>query len=224
MRPAGIGRQAWRDLVFLHWPYPPEAIRPLVPAPLQLDAREGTAWVGIVAFRIEGLRYRRLPFRLGFLETNVRTYVTLSGEPAIWFFALDAASPLAVMGARAAYRLPYHRARMWMKSEGKLAEYGHDRIGEEARFRVGVQMGAPLGPATPGTLEHFLVERYRFHVVRRGRVWTTEVRHRPYPLRAAAIESLEETLLAASRIPPPRGSPLVHASEGVDVEILATRR
>jgi hypothetical protein len=43
-------------------------------------------------------------------------------------------------------------------------------------------------------------------------------------LRAAAIESLEETLLTASRIPPPRGSPLVHASEGVEVEILATRR
>jgi hypothetical protein len=195
-----------------------------VPPPLELDVREGTAWVGIVAFRIEALRYRRFPFSLGFLETNVRTYITFGGEPAICFFSLDAASSLAVAGAHAFYGLPYHRARMWARSEGSVMEYGHDRIRREARFRVRVHVGASLGPGMPGTLEHFLVERYRFHVVRRGRVWTTEVRHRPYPLRAAAIESLEETLLTASRIPPPRGSPLVHASEGVEVEILATRR
>ena len=36
-------------------------------------------------------------------------------KPGIWFFSLDAASPLAVAAARLTYRLPYRNAHMRMR-------------------------------------------------------------------------------------------------------------
>ncbi len=38
--------QRWSGLVFLHWRLEPAAVRPLVPADLQLDLFDGAAWVG----------------------------------------------------------------------------------------------------------------------------------------------------------------------------------
>ena len=77
--------------------------------------------------------------------------------------------------------------------------------------------------AAPGTRDHFLVERYQLYVMRRGRLHRGRVRHAPYPLRAASIESLSESLLAAAGLPAPEGPPLCHHSPGVDVEILGLR-
>jgi len=71
------------------------------------------AWIGIVPFRLSGLRARGLPplpFVSSFLELNTRTYVTAGGKPGIWFFSLDASSELAVEAARLGYKLPYFRA------------------------------------------------------------------------------------------------------------------
>ena len=218
-----VGRQSWRDLVFLHWKLPPEVVRPAVPLPFDLEMPDGSAWVGIVAFFVRGLRPRFAPFGLSFLETNLRTYVTWNGRPAIWFLTLDAASRLAVAGARVGYGLPYRHARMRASRDGDALEYGHVR-GDGAEFQVRCRVGAALGPAATGTLEHFLVERYRFYVLRAGRVLETEVRHAPYLLHAATVDAVEESLFSPAGLPPARGAPLAHFSPGVDVELLATRR
>lgn len=215
-----VGYQSWRDLVFLHWDLPPELVRPVVPPPLDVQLRDGRAWVGIVAFRIARLRPRPLPLELRFLETNLRTYVTYNGEPAILFLALDAASRLAVAGARLGYGLPYHHARM----SAEPGRYAHERDAGGAHLDVGYTVGEAMGNAEPGSLEEFLVERYRFFTVRGGRVLATEVRHPPYPLHRAGVTGVEESLFAAAGLPPAAGTPVAHFSPGVDVELLATRR
>ena len=58
-----------------------------------------------------------------FEELNVRTYVNLDGRPGVWFFSLDAASMLAVIGARLGIRLPYFRASMEMTSREGVIRY-----------------------------------------------------------------------------------------------------
>src|SRR5947207_5168170 len=54
-------RQAWRDLLFAHWPVPAEALRPLVPPALEVETFDGTAWIGVVPFRMTGVMRRPLP-------------------------------------------------------------------------------------------------------------------------------------------------------------------
>src|SRR5215470_10299103 len=109
-------RQNWRELLFLHWEIRPDRVRRLVPPQLDLDLFEGTAYVGLVPFTMTGVRPVGLlpvPRLSRFHETNVRTYVHRAGrDPGVWFFSLDAANRLAVLGARIGFHLPYYHARM----------------------------------------------------------------------------------------------------------------
>src|SRR4051812_24259993 len=90
--------QKWRSLLFLHWALPPEAVRPLLPAGLDLDVYQGSAYVGLVPFTMRGVRpvgLPAVPWLSNFHETNVRTYVHAGGrDPGVWFFSLDAANPV----------------------------------------------------------------------------------------------------------------------------------
>src|SRR5262245_33958691 len=98
-----VGQQRWRDLLFLHRPVPPEALRPRVPPGLIIDTYAGEAWVTLIPFAILGSRTAGTPHALAmdFLEVNLRTYVRgPDGEPGIYFFSLEASSWLAVAGAR----------------------------------------------------------------------------------------------------------------------------
>src|SRR5919205_1628427 len=85
--------QTWENLLFAHWRVPEPELRRLVPPALELDVRDGSAWLGMTPFRVSGLRLRGMlpvPRLSTFLELNVRTYVTAEDKPGIWFFSLDA--------------------------------------------------------------------------------------------------------------------------------------
>jgi uncharacterized protein len=223
-----IGLQRWRRLLFLHWAVPAERLRPLVPAPLALDTFEGTAYVGLIPFVMTDVRPLRflppIPTAAAFLECNLRTYVTLDGEPGVWFFSLDASSTLAVLGARAGFGLPYFRARMSLDGDEADARYRSRRFWPPptpANLQVRYTAGAAIGPAAPGTLEHFQVERYLLYARHLGRLVRGRVRHPPYPLRRATVHELREDLVAAAGIRRhPARTPDLY-SDGVDVEIFA---
>lgn len=222
------GYQDWRDLLFLHWTVPVAALRPLVPEPLTIDTFDGVAYVGLVPFWVTGARPPLTPRALGlrFLETNVRTYVHLDGrDPGVFFFSLDASSWAAVLGARAGFGLPYFPARMRMRREGPLVEYRSRRlVGGSARSLAAFEPGAYLGPSRPGTLKHFLVERYLLYVERVGRLWVGQVHHAPYPVQLATLRRLGDELIGAAGLPEPtEPPPLVHYASGVDVEIFPLR-
>src|SRR5438045_1183697 len=95
--------QTWESLVFVHWRIASDELRPFVPGELEIEEFDGSAWVGIVPFRITGLRARGLlpiPGVSGFNELNVRTCVRAAdGKPGVWFFSLDATRRLAVRAA-----------------------------------------------------------------------------------------------------------------------------
>ncbi len=216
------GTQSWRELLFVHWTVPEEALRRVVPAPLALDAWEGRCLVGAVPFKMRRIRTAWMPRATGldFLETNLRTYVTYRDRPGVYFFSLEASSWLAVQVARAVWRLPYFHAEMSASEEGGVHSYASarraDRRGLRARFRV----GEALGPSAPGTLEHFLLERYLLFSMRGETVLEGRVHHAPYPAHHAEVLSLEEDLLEAAGLPSPGRPPeLAHYSPGVDVRV-----
>ena len=68
--------QTWDDLLFAHWRTSADALRRHVPEGLEVQERDGTAWLGVTPFEITGLRPRGvlpLPFVSSFRELNVRT-------------------------------------------------------------------------------------------------------------------------------------------------------
>jgi uncharacterized protein YqjF (DUF2071 family) len=215
--------QTWDDLLFAHWAVPAAAVREHVPPELPVDTFDGAAWVGVTPFRLTGLRLRAVPpapFLSTFLELNARTYVTLGGKPGIWFFSLDAASRLAVAAARRAYRLPYFHARMSAEPDDEGLCYASERVsaGERpAEFAARYAATGEVSRAAPGSLEHFLTERYCLYAVEGGRVFRAEIHHRPWPLQSAVAE------LERNTMPPPgipiEGEPLLHYAGRQDVVI-----
>jgi uncharacterized protein YqjF (DUF2071 family) len=224
VRPAGSprGYQRWRSLLFLHWPVPPEQLRPLVPADLSLDLHGEMAYLGIVLFAMEGVRHRWWPERLSmqFLEANVRTYVYHEETPGIYFLSLDANSRLAVWGARAGWSLPYHHARMEMTTGQGETAFQIRRSRSDVLHHVRYRVGEMLEPSEPGTLEHFLLERYWLFVRHRNQLCKAQVHHCPYPARHAELLEFEDQLRASAGLYQLNGDPpLVHFVEGVDTEI-----
>jgi uncharacterized protein YqjF (DUF2071 family) len=219
-RPWTMG-QTWEDLLFAHWRVPLEAVRAHVPAELEVELRDGSAWLGITPFRLTGLRARGtlpLPRISSFLEVNVRTYVRAAdGKPGIWFFSLDASSRLAVEAARRAYKLPYFHARMSATRRGEWIDYECARI--EERGRVFSGRYRPVGAvfnAEPDSLEWFLTERYCLYTTdERGVVQRAEIHHEPWPLQPAEAE-IELTTISPIELD---GAPLCHFSRRQDAVI-----
>jgi hypothetical protein len=196
-----IVAQRWQDLLFAHWRVPPEALAARLPPGLVLQTFDGSAWLALVPFRMAGVRGRglpRLPGLSAFAELNLRTYVERDGRPGVWFFSLDAAQPLAVRAARAAFHLPYMDADMTCRAEGEALRYRSSRThrGEPpARFEGSYGPDGAVFAARPGSLEHWLTERYCLYAADpANRLYRAEVHHRPWPLQPAWAEFQENTM------------------------------
>ncbi|MFN0074718.1 MAG: YqjF family protein [Chloroflexota bacterium] len=223
LRPV-VGRQSWRRLLFAHWAVDVDVLRKVVPPSLEIDTYDSRAYIGIVPFEMRAIRGARTPAALGlsFLETNLRTYVHVDGrDPGVYFFSLDASSRIAVAVARRQAGLPYHLARMALLQQGESINATLERATTPyPKLFMRYQVGVLQGPTAPGTLEHFLLERYLLHVERAGVLWTMQVHHQPYPVQRAAVLEVREDLCAAVGLPALTGPPLVtHYASGVDVEI-----
>lgn len=236
-----IGFQRWTNLSFLHWRVPPESLTPLLPEGLSVDTFDGSAWVGLIPFCMSRVRpwwFCPVPGLSWFHETNVRTYVHHQGRnPGVWFFSLEASNSIAVQFARERWNLNYQRAAMSVRRARDEIAYHSRRlwpgaagVGCEATIAIGkplleIRGEFPPGQARPGTLEHFLAERYLLYTQdARGRLLRGQVHHRAYPLKEATVAAFRDSLIrdAGIRV----AGPPEHAlfSEGVDVSIFPLKR
>ncbi len=215
---------SWHDLLFMHWPVPADALRPLIPSALNLDTFDGNAWLGVVPFRMSGVRPRFLPAvpgLSGFPELNLRTYVSAGGRPGIWFFSLDAHNPVAVRLARATFHLPYFDARMSYRKEGEEVAYRSTRThrgAPQAEFAARYRPAGGPFESLPGTIENFLTERYCLYAADgRGNVRRGDIHHRLWPLRPAEVEVETLRMTGQIGVALPDTPPLLHFSERLDV-------
>ncbi len=223
-----VGVQRWRELLFLHWPMPPGALRPLVPPALELDLFEGAAWVTLIPFEIVESRPRGVPGALAdrFLEVNLRTYVRgPGGEPGIYFWSLEASSLLAVVGARLVYGLPYFPARMSMRRAGMRVEYiSRRRLGGSAELRLSWTVAEAIGTARPARSITSWSSAMRS--TRPGCAASTGhgCATRPIPCIARRSITCRRRFCQAAGIAAPTEPPLIHFSPGVDVDIFPLER
>lgn len=215
----------WHDLLFMHWPLEPRAVEAALPPGIKPDLYEGRAWVGVVPFWMSGVRHRLhppLPGLSRFPELNLRTYVVSQGRPGVYFFSLDAASRLTVWGARRFFHLNYFLARMRARrSTDGWVEYRSARregAGPAARFAGRYRDVGAEFVARPGSLEHFLTERYCLYAAdARALWWRCEIHHGPWRLRPAEAEVGQNTMAGASGIRLPATPPLLHFAARQDM-------
>lgn len=198
--------QSWTDLAFLHWRIGPDRIAPLLPPGTVPDLHDGTSWVGLICFRMVGAGLGGapgMPWLGSFAETNIRLYsVDRAGRRGVVFCSLDSARLPIVLGARVAFGLPYMWARMRLRRTGPTLDYQTARRWPGPRgvgCRVVIQPGGPLG--RPDALADFLTARWGLHTRWAGRTLYIPNYHPPWPLQAATLRQLEDTLVAAAGLP-----------------------
>jgi uncharacterized protein YqjF (DUF2071 family) len=208
--------QRWHDLLFAHWRCPLSALRPLVPAALEIETYDDSAWIGVIPFYMSGVRMRAappVPTAHAFEELNVRTYVTLDGRPGVWFFSLDCASMLAVIGARLGISLPYFRASMTMARGGETIAYNSRRwpiAGPPARFSATYGGSGASSEPAPGSIDHFLTERYCLYSADKERIWRADIFHPRWSFQAAAATIAHNSMIAAAGVSVFDEAPLLH--------------
>jgi hypothetical protein len=224
-------RMRWLDLLLAHWPVDPDVLAARLPAGLELDLRDGHAWLGVVPFTMADVAPRGWPpfgrFSV-FPEINVRTYVRHDGLPGIHFLSLDAASRPTVEGARRVFHLPYFHARMSSQAGDGVVAYRSrrtDRRGRDAAFEARYRPTGPVESAADGSLEAWLTDRKRlFSVDGRGRLWRTEIDHPAWPLQPAEADITVDTMAAAAGVLVPVAAPHLRFAARLDVRGWAPTR
>jgi uncharacterized protein YqjF (DUF2071 family) len=222
-RPWAI-RQDWVQLSFLHWSLEPETLSSLLPSGLNLDTFEGKAYLGLVPFVMDNVRPRYLPCVPGFSrfpEFNIRTYVHYDGIPGVLFFSLDAANRIAVWLGRRGFNMPYFFAKMSVETQGEKTRYASTRRhcpdGERA-FVGTVTTSGERYFAQPGSLEHWLTERYCFYGEHpKGGFVRCDVAHAPWPLQKGVAEIENNSLIESFGVQTAKNPEWVHTSTGVQV-------
>lgn len=239
-RPLPTGRwamtQRWNDLLFAHWPVPASSLAKLVPAELQVDTFQGSAWLGVMPFWMDRIKFRGappIPWTQSFPGLNLRTYVRdlRTGTPGVCMLSLETNDLLAVGVGRAIYRLPYHWAEMRLEQrrEREFSFYSRRRFASEpvlfrARYR-GLGPTRRLAEIRSGTLESFLMERHcLFLRDRAGQAIRANLHHVSWPLEEAEAEIEENDLAAALGIILPDVKPVLHYSRRLAIYIWPMER
>ncbi len=202
--------QWWQDLAFVHWRVEPAAVARLLPAGTRPDVFDGSAWVGLIPFRMVDAAVGSgppVPWLGTFLETNVRLYsADDAGRHGVVFRSLDCSRLAASAAARAVFGTPYHWARMRLdrsagSGPGAVLDYATSRRGRPrgAGGRLRLRVGEPL--AEPDDLAVFLTARFGLHTRVAGRTWWVPNTHGPWPLHDAAPVHLVDTLVPAAGLP-----------------------
>jgi uncharacterized protein YqjF (DUF2071 family) len=207
-----LSLQRWEHVAFVHWRFPAATLRPLVPAGLEVQEIDGSAWIGFVPFRLARLRAPGLPSLPGwstFAELNLRTYVSDGEHDGVLFLRVLCARRLVTAAFRVGLGLPYVHAHGRVETSDGATSY-------EAK---GTRAHVVVGPREePDALVTSLTGRWSAFTPHLGRLWRVPVEHQPWPLHRARLDRLTIGMLTDVGLPPP-DLPLVHWSPGVDARL-----
>ena len=211
----------WLDLLFAHWPLEPAVLRPLIPAGLELDTFDGSAWLGVVPFRMTHVRPFALPLpgeAFAFAETNVRTYATApDGTRGIWFLSLDGAQLAGATAARVAFGVPYHHAGVTSRIDGDWIVHA-SRCTQAAPAELRIRY-RPIGPVRHARARWPRGVPHRPHGPVRGPPWPADgdagrARRLAAPGRRGRDRAQHDGLAVRDRAAPDPADPAVRPPPG----------
>lgn len=214
--------QAWTATTFLHWRIDPNDVRALIPPHLEVDVFDGSAWVGLVPFRMSmRLPYQpALPFLSRYPEINVRTYVhDDAGRRGLRFLSLDVPRSIAVVAARTALGLPYAWSRMSLTERDGTMEYRARRLAPNTGACSEVTVASSASSTADAALARFLTARFRMFAEGPLGPYVLHVEHEPWPLRHAVGVRVDDELVGLTGLTAGAVPDHVVVSEGVHVRV-----
>ncbi|NMD69298.1 DUF2071 domain-containing protein [Bacillus sp. DNRA2] len=218
-----IMRQTWSHLIFAHYPIPAELLRPYIPSSLIIDTYNGTAWLSIVAFQMEGIYFRGLrglSVTPKFPEINVRTYVQFNGKPGVYFLSLDVGDWASLIIASRWYHLPYQPAQVSFIKEKQSFKVRSSRRGtlkHPIEFYGAFEPLSDVYFPEKETLDHWATERYcLFSTDKRANLYCGEIHHIAWPIQKVKTEITKNSLFTPFQLQPSESEPIVHYAKGLD--------
>lgn len=214
-------KQTWRDLLYVHWPFPPESVERLFPAGTRPDTLDGHTYVGIVGLSMRSTQLGGVVGIGSIDELNVRLYsVDDADRQGVVFRTMDVSRPDVAAVGRLSLGLPYLWSEVRMV---RTSEHGREvrvrRRWPRLQAQVAVEIGEPL--THPSPLDVFLTARFWLHTrtLLRRTAWVP-ITHQAIPLHRAECRHADTSLLAAAGLPVPSGeSTGVLWSPGVEARI-----
>jgi uncharacterized protein YqjF (DUF2071 family) len=211
--------QSWEKLLFAHWPIDPNIIRSRIPAPLELDTFENQAWITIVPFQMNRIRFRFLPSIPGmcsFPELNLRTYVTHQGKSGVYFLNIDADHHFAVWVANKFAYLPYSYAKIDWEEQNQQIHFACHR-NNQLSFEIYYQPASSAKNAKDCSLDHWLMERYCLYAAHHKNLYRGEIHHQPWSIQQAKVKIIHACMLDVHQLTIKKASPLFHYSHQLQV-------
>lgn len=175
-------RARWTNLVLANFAVPDALLSRRLPAGLELDRYQGSAFVSIVAFSFLDTRVLGIPWPgcRNFPEWNLRLYVRHGQDRGVMFIREFVRQRLVAWIARAVYNEPYVVApldfQIYETPEQLSAEYRLHRGGRT--HTIGAVGYSPAVCPGEGTVEHFFKEHcWGFGVSRTGKALRYHVTH-----------------------------------------------
>lgn len=209
--------QDWENVLFLHWPVSKEELRKHVPAELELDLYNDTAWISLVLFTVGESRPRLMPPippACNFPELNVRTYVKHGKKPGIYFFSLDAGRDFVVSLTTLGDFLPYRKAKVdYIEEDGRFAFSSHRVEESEPAESFTIGFKPSLGKMVEKKeMDRFLTDRFTFWRKPKNTLYRMDITHPEWDLYPVEFQIEQNTMAPFIDFPQDENYPIAHYS------------
>ncbi|WP_299311945.1 DUF2071 domain-containing protein [uncultured Aquimarina sp.] len=179
--------QEWNSAFFLHWRVDYSELKKFVPKELEIDLFEGSAWVSLVAFSMEKIRPKYLPYFppiSNFNEINIRTYIKSGKKTGVYFLSIEGAKKISCKIAKKISDLPYRYSKM-KRTTNTYASFNKDyKDCFKIQFKIGKEHN------TKSRLDIWLTERYALFQDTNDSINEYEIHHPEWSLQEIEIKSL----------------------------------
>jgi len=180
--------QEWNNAIFLHWQVDLSELQKLVPKELEIDLFEGKPWVSVVAFTMEKIRPKNLPYFppiSNFDEINIRTYIKSGNKTGVYFLSIEGGKVISCKIAKGISELPYRYS--------KINRTANQYISKNSMFNDELNIEYTVGKeiSSKTSLDKWLTERYALFQDSEKSINEFEIHHLEWPVSNIDIHKLE---------------------------------
>ncbi|MBQ4801877.1 DUF2071 domain-containing protein [Aquimarina sp. MMG015] len=180
--------QEWNRAIFLHWKVDYDELRKLVPKELEIDLYNGEPWVSLVAFSMEKIRPKFLPYFApisNFDEINIRTYIKSGKKTGVYFLSIEGGKIISCSIAKAISELPYRYSKIKRDSNNYTSKNKKYKDSLKIKFTVGKELN------NKSELDIWLTERYALFQDTKNSINEYEIHHPEWSIQDIEINNLE---------------------------------